>query len=240
MSARGLAALGGAALLAACTTQSLSLFPEPAAGPAEAVPAPAPVPATTQISAAVPSGLTYVAPITPIARAESALVDSSPAAVLATVRKRLEAERFTVAYSEREDVVVATHRGDADPYVDCGTIFVFERGMNAPPTRIPAAAEQATISAVPGQPIPRAERAMRLDARVTVQVAPEGRRARVTSRADYVLTKLVTLEGRPGPQREVVAFASGAEGKFGKGTTCRPTGLLERLPLAGLPLVPES
>lgn len=238
MSAGRLAALGGAALLAACTTQSLSLMPEPAAGPVET--APAPPPTTTPISEAVPSGLTYVAPITPIARAESALVDSPPAAVLAAVRRRLEAERFTVAYSEREDVVVATHRGHAEPYVDCGTIFVFERGMNAPPTRIPAVAEQATIAAVPGQPIPPAERAMRLDARVTVQVAPEGRRTRVTSRADYILTKLVTLQGRPGPQREVIAFSSGTEGKFGKGTTCRPTGMLERLPLAGLPLLPES
>jgi hypothetical protein len=231
-----LAALAGVAFLAACTTQTLSLMPEPAAGPA----VPPPAPASTPISEAVPSGLTYVAPITPIARAETVLVDSSPAAVLAAVRQRLEAERFTVAYSEREDVVVATHRGNAEPYVDCGTIFVFERGMNAPPTRIPAVAEQATITAVPGQAIPRAERAMRLDARVTVQVVPEAGRARVTSRADYILTKLVTLAGRPGPQREVVAFSSGAEGKFGKGTTCRPTGMLERLPLAGLPLVPES
>lgn len=240
MSGRRLAALGGAALLAACTTQSLSSFPEPAAGPADAAAATAPAPASTPISAAVPSRLTYVAPITPIARAESALVDSSPAAVLAAVRKRLEAERFTVAYSEREDVVVATYRGNADPYVDCGTIFVFERGMNAPPTRVPAVAEQATISAVPGRQLPRAERAMRLDARVTVQVAPEGPGARVTSRADYVLTKLVALEGRPGPQREVIAFASGTEGTFGKGTTCRPTGMLEQLPLAGLPRVPQS
>lgn len=236
MRASRLAGLGAAALLAACTTQSLTTFPEPAAGPAT----PAPLPATTQRSEAVPSGLTYVAPVTPIARAETALVDSPPAAVVAAVRKRLEAERFTVAFSEREDVVVATFRGNADPFVDCGTIFVFERGMNAPPKRVPAVAEQAVIAAVPGQDLPRAERAMRLDARVTVQVVPEGRRARVTSRADYVLTKLVTLEGRPGPQREITAFSSGAEGKFGKGTTCRPTGLLERLPLAGLPLVPDA
>jgi hypothetical protein len=85
---------------------------------------------------------------------------------------------------------------------------------------------------------------MKLDARLVVQVEPEGPGAGVETTSNYVLTKTVEAKDGAGWSRgrshEVVSFSAGERGEFSKGTVCQPNGALERIVLDVLPRIASA
>lgn len=134
-------------------------------------------------------------------------------------------------------IVVASYRGDPEPYVSCGWILVHRGGELE---QVPASGEASFRRIVEGHRL-EVSRDMRLDARLVVQVKPDGRGAGVETTSNYVLTKTVVAEGRVGWSRgrahEVVSFSAGERGEFSKGTVCQPNGALERIVLDVLPSI---
>jgi len=132
-------------------------------------------------------------------------------------------------------VMVATYSGDPAPYVTCGWILLHGGGE---PERIDASSE-ASFSRVVGGRAFEIGRDLRLDARLVVQIRPEGGDAFVDATSNYVLTKTVVSEARSGWRRgrsyEMLSFSTGERGEFSKGTVCQPNGALERTVLDILP-----
>jgi hypothetical protein len=81
-------------------------------------------------------------------------------------------------------------------------------------------------------------RSLILSARLVVQLTDAAGQTRVRSSATYVVSKRLAVSGadaRPLPGRvETISFPSGGRGTFAKGTTCQPTGAMERLPLVSV------
>ncbi|WP_027135010.1 hypothetical protein [Geminicoccus roseus] len=150
------------------------------------------------------------------------------------VRMNLERAGLQLVATDRNDVVAATYAGRAMPWIDCGWIFSFEQGQRASPKRVGGAAEKATIVVRRGDQSLQMERRVVLDALLGVTVEAEGNRARVTGKVTYVVTRMISA---PNGESEIsmIDFRSGETGSFDKGTTCLPTGQLERLIIQGLP-----
>jgi hypothetical protein len=132
-------------------------------------------------------------------------------------------------------IIVASYSGDPEPYVTCGWILVRRGGESE---QVPASTQASFNRVVDGRQL-RVNRGMKLDARLVVEVTPEGRAAAAKTISNYVLTKTVVAEDRSGRSRgraqEVVSFSTGERGEFGKGTVCQPNGALERTVLDILP-----
>lgn len=132
-------------------------------------------------------------------------------------------------------IVVASYSGDPEPYVTCGMILV-DRGGDL--EQVPASGEASFRRVVQGRGL-EVTRGMRLDARLVVEVKPDGGGAGVETTSNYVLTKTIVAEDRAGRPRgrahEVVSFSAGGRGEFSKGTVCQPNGALERIVLGVLP-----
>jgi hypothetical protein len=132
-------------------------------------------------------------------------------------------------------IVVASYSGDPEPYVTCGMILV-DRGGDL--EQVPASGEASFRRVVQGRGL-EVTRGMRLDARLVVEVKPDGGGAGVETTSNYVLTKTIVAEDRAGRARgrahEVVSFSAGGRGEFSKGTVCQPNGDLERIVLGVLP-----
>jgi hypothetical protein len=131
-------------------------------------------------------------------------------------------------------VIVARYSGDPAPYVTCGWILV-ERGGEI--EQVPASAEASFKRVVQGRRL-EVNRDLNLDARLVVEVEPDGAGAAVETTSNYVLTKTVAANRAGwsrGRAQEVVSFSSGGRGEFNKGTICQPNGALERTVLDVLP-----
>jgi hypothetical protein len=132
-------------------------------------------------------------------------------------------------------VMVASYSGDPSPYVSCGWILVYGGGE---PERIDASSGASFARAV-GRRSFEIGRDLKLDARLVVQIKPNGGDALVEASSNYVLTKTVVAAYRSGQQRgrthELVSFSTGERAAFSKGTVCQPNGALERIVLDILP-----
>jgi hypothetical protein len=132
-------------------------------------------------------------------------------------------------------IIVARYSGDPEPYVTCGWILV-DRGGEL--EEIPASAATSFKRVVQGRRL-EVNRDLNLDARLVVEVNPDGDGAAVETTSNYVLTKTVAAANQAGWTRgraqEVVSFSSGGRGEFDKGTICQPNGVLERTVLDVLP-----
>ena len=132
-------------------------------------------------------------------------------------------------------IVVASYSGDPEPYVSCGSILV-DRGGEL--EEVPASGQASFRRMVQGRGLD-VTRGMNLDARLVVEVKPDGGGAGVETTSNYVLTKTIVAEDRAGRARgrahEVVSFSAGGRGEFSKGTVCQPNGALERIVLGVLP-----
>jgi hypothetical protein len=132
-------------------------------------------------------------------------------------------------------IVVASYSGDPEPYVTCGWILVDHGGELE---QVPASGEASFGRVVKGRRL-EVTRGMKLDARLVVDVKPDGGGAAVDTTSNYVLTKTVVAANPAGWSRgrahEVVSFSAGGRGEFSKGTVCQPNGDLERIVLDVLP-----
>ncbi|MEZ5826630.1 MAG: hypothetical protein R3C97_18435, partial [Geminicoccaceae bacterium] len=128
---------------------------------------------------------------------------------------------------EGNGILTAIYLGDAERYVDCGQMRLGDEG-----TFQPASAARLSFRAFPDQPSWLALRQMRLDARLVARTRSDGIDTRLNAMAAYVLTRTVdTLNNEGavlGTVRETVSFETGGVGRFDNGTTCHPTGELER------------
>lgn len=154
---------------------------------------------------------------------------------------RLIQSSLQVALTDPErGIIVASYSGDPEPYVTCGWILV-DRGGEL--EQVPASGESTFGRVVDGRRL-EVNRGLQLDARLVVQVEPDGDGATVKTNSNYVLTKTVVAEDRAGwthgRAQEVVSFSTGERGTFAKGTVCQPNGALERTVLDVLPRVAEA
>jgi hypothetical protein len=132
-------------------------------------------------------------------------------------------------------IIVARYSGDPAPYVTCGWILVDRGGERE---QIPASGATSFKRVVQGRRL-EVDRDLNLDARLVVEVKPDGRGAAVETTSNYVLTKTIAAANQAGwsqgRAQEVVSFSSGGRGEFSKGTICQPNGALERTVLDVLP-----
>jgi hypothetical protein len=149
---------------------------------------------------------------------------------------RLNQSDLQVDLADRErGVMVARYSGDPAPYVTCGWILLYGGGK---PEQIDASGDASFNRLVQGRSF-GIGRDLKLDARLVVEIRPEGDNAFVEATSNYVLTKTVSAEARSGWRQarshEIVSFSSGERGAFSKGTVCQPNGALERTVLDILP-----
>ena len=129
--------------------------------------------------------------------------------------------------------MVVRYSGDPEPYVDCGWIVTYRRDDLE---RTPAAAAETSFLRRHNGEAVTVERDLTLEARMTVQVEPEGEAAVVRTDSVYVLTKTIVPEAAEEPlHSETISFESGESGAFSSGTTCQPTGDFERMVMDALP-----
>jgi hypothetical protein len=178
--------------------------------------------------------LDYLPPSGPPATARSAVVRQQPWLVWGNILDRLQQQGFAVSEAdETTGELVVRYQGDPQPYVDCGWIVAHrERELE----RTAAAAAAATFLRRRQGQLVSVERDLELDARMTVQVEPDGEAAVVRTESLYGLTKTVA----PAAADEVlhserIGFRSGESATFSSGTVCQPNGELERLVLDALP-----
>jgi hypothetical protein len=142
--------------------------------------------------------------------------------------------RIDLAAPER-GVMVASYSGDPSPYVSCGWILLYG---DEEPERIDASSG-ASFARVVGRRAFEFGPDLKLDARLVVQIRPNGGDALVEASSNYVLTQTVAAASRPrwrrGPTHEFVSFSTGERAAFSKGTVCQPNGALERIVLDILP-----
>ena len=166
-------------------------------------------------------------------------IDEPPDFILERIWAFLEESGLSIASVDpQQRIIVAQYSGDPRPYVDCGEVVPLINGVPAEQAKPFSAAKQEVRTA---KTVNKRRygllRRLALDIRLTVQVEPRGRGARVYSQAIYVATKTsnrIYKGGRPGEllDREVVSFMSNTIGRFDKGTECVATGKIETLPLA--------
>jgi len=166
----------------------------------------------------------------------SAVVEQQPWLVLGNILDNLQQRGLTVAEAdEAAGQLVVVYSGDPEPYVDCGWIVTYGKNELE---RMPAAIAQASFARRRDGHLVDLARDLRLDARMTVRVEPDGEAAIVRADSVYALTKTVADPSAPAPDvlhAETISFPTGQSGSFSSGTTCQPSGELERLVFDALP-----
>jgi hypothetical protein len=183
-----------------------------------------------------PPRLGYAPPSAEPGAPGSAYAGQHPGLIWNQLLDRLIQSPLQVDLADPErGIVVASYSGDPEPYVTCGWILV-DRGGEL--EQVPASGEASFRRIVQGQRL-EVTRGMKLDARLVVDVKPDGGGAAVDTTSNYVLTKTIVAADRAGRARgrahEVVSFSAGGRGEFSKGTVCQPNGALERIVLDVLP-----
>jgi len=178
--------------------------------------------------------LDYLPPSGAPARERSALVEQQPWLVLGNVLDHLQQRGLpAVEVDEAAGEVVVAYSGDPEPYVDCGWIVTWRKDEL---DRLPAAISDASFARRWNGRVITVDRALRLDAQMTVRIEPAGEDTVVRTASTYVLTKTATPQAAEQPlHAETISFPTGASAAFSSGTTCQPNGALERLVLDALP-----
>jgi hypothetical protein len=181
-----------------------------------------------------PPALDYLPPSGNPAATPSTVVRQPSWLVWSSILDHLEQRGLPAGQlDEAAGEMVVHYEGDPEPYVDCGWIVAYRRDELE---RTPAAAAEASFLRRHDGEAVTLERDLRLDARMTVQVEPEGEAAVVRTESVYALTKTIASEATDEAlHAETISFESGQSGTFSSGTTCQPTGALERLVLDALP-----
>jgi hypothetical protein len=184
-----------------------------------------------------PPALDYLPPSGAPAEHRSAVVEQQPSLVLGNILDRLQQRSLPVTeLDEAAGELVVAYSGDPEPYVDCGWIVTYGKGELE---RLPAAVAQSSFARRRNGHLVDVERDLRLDARMTVRVEPEGSAAIVRTDSIYALTKTVAADPLTPPpdvlHTETISFPTGQSGAFSSGTTCQPNGELERLVFDALP-----
>ncbi len=180
--------------------------------------------------------LEYLPPTGEPAAVRSAVVQQGPWLVWGNLLDHLQQQGLALTdLDERSGELVVTYHGDPEPYVDCGWIVTYGRDAV---DSVPAAASEASFLRRRDGRAVTLERDLRLDARMNVQVEPEGEHAIVRIDSLYALTKTVAAPDAEQPLHvETISFLTGEAAAFSAGTTCQPNGNLERVVLDALPAV---
>ena len=181
-----------------------------------------------------PPALDYLPPSGNPAVTPSAMVRQPSWLVWSSILDHLEQRGVSVEdLDEAAGEMVVRYLGNPEPYVDCGWIVTYRKDELE---RTPAAVAEASFLRRRDGAAVTLERDLRLDARMTVQVEPEGEAAVVRTDSVYVLTKTIAPQAADETlHSETISFPSGESGAFSSGTVCQPTGDLERLVLDALP-----
>jgi hypothetical protein len=141
---------------------------------------------------------------------------------------------FTVTHTDPVGgFVVATRSIPPRDGVDCG--WIVEAGTSGSRELHHASEPDLAVDIYEDGELIQARRSTDLDTRVVVvarQVDEE--RTELTSRAAYVVVRKTRGPDEIQDINEVIYFGSGESASFDKGTTCQPTGTLERAVLAQL------
>jgi hypothetical protein len=181
--------------------------------------------------------LEYLPPTGQPAAIPSAVVQQAPALVWGNILDHLQQQGLELTgLDEQAGELVVTYHGDPEPYVDCGWIVAYGRDALE---RVPAAVSEASFPRRRDGRAVDLGRDLRLDARMNVQVEPEGETdALVRIDSLYLLTKTVIAPDVEQPLHvETIRFVSGESAAFSAGTRCQPNGNLERVVLDALPAV---
>jgi hypothetical protein len=179
--------------------------------------------------------LDYVPPSGEPASDRSAFVQQRPWLVWGNIVDHLQQQGHRLAdLDEQAGRFVILYSGDPEPYVDCGWIVTYEKEDLE---RLPAARSDASFRRRRDGRVVTLERDLRLEARVEVQVEGSGEDAVVRTDGTYVLTKTIGNDAGQPLHTQTVRFRTGESATFSSGTTCQPTGELERLVFDALPRV---
>ena len=179
-----------------------------------------------------PPEIRYVHPTNSPPNASLVRVHQSDQVVWQQLLSRLQQSPLKV---ERTDaaagLIVATYRGDPEPYVDCGVIMAYgPQDLN----KTPGSSPEAAFDWASDGHAAVLKRSLELNGRMVIQVRAADPDALVAVDSTYVLTKIVAVDEQKSSP-EFASFTTGKRGKFPAGTVCQPTGKLERLVLDGLP-----
>lgn len=181
--------------------------------------------------------LDYLPPTGEPPALRAAVVQQAPGLLWGNIVDHLQQQGLDVsALDEQAGELMVSYHGDPQPYVDCGWIVAYNRGAL---DRVPAASAEASFPRRRDGRTVDLGRDLRLDALMRVQVEPESENDAIV-RIDtlYILTKTVLAPRDRQPLHvETISFPSGATAAFSAGTTCQPTGNLERIVLDALPAV---
>ena len=180
--------------------------------------------------------LDYLPPSGQPSADRSAFVRQQPWLVWGNILDHLQQQGARVVdLDEAAGELAVIYSGDPEPYVDCG--WIVSRADDEL-EHVPAAQSEASfLRRREGEVVPVA-RDLRLDARMDVHVEPSGEDAIVRTESTYALLKTIRSSEAEQPlHTETISFASGQSGAFSAGTTCQPTGELERLVFEALPTV---
>lgn len=181
-----------------------------------------------------PPSLDYLPPSGNPAATPSTMVRQPSWLVWSSILDHLEQRGLSASeLDEAAGEIVVRYAGDPEPYIDCGWIVTYRKDEL---DRTPAAAADASFLRRHDGEAVTVERDLRLDARMTVQVEPQGEAAVVRTESVYALTKTIASQATDEAlHTETISFESGESGTFSSGTTCQPTGDLEQLVLDALP-----
>ncbi len=141
---------------------------------------------------------------------------------------------FTVTHNDPQGgFVVATRSIPPRDGVDCG--WIVEAGASGSRELHHASEPEAAVEIYQDGKLIQAKRTTDLETRVVIVARPAGDgRTELTSRASYVVVRKTSGPREIQDVNEVIYFGSGESASFDKGTTCQPTGTLERAVLAQL------
>lgn len=178
-----------------------------------------------------PANFTYIEPTSLPAPASRVVVEAPPDEAQQQIVAGLRSTPLEIASIDPEGrFIVAEYHGEPEPHVDCGTLVNVPRSGSRTIGQEPAARGTTRLVTRDGS----FTRSMRLDGRLVARLEPMAGGTAVRSEATYVVSKMIRRDGSDAWARETIAFSSGARGTFPKGTTCQPTGALERVMLAAL------
>lgn len=150
----------------------------------------------------------------------------------------------------RTGLIVAIYRGDPRRYVDCGRVEVEVTSPWGASRRhaFAGASAQQPYEREVGTALPIVERAMDMEAQVTIVVQPTtADHTRASAFARYALMQILTRRDASGelepPESTRVVFTTGEYARFAElgpeGLLCAPTGTLEAEALGALAVRPR-
>lgn len=180
-----------------------------------------------------PPEIRYLPPTDSSVRASEIRIPQSDRFVWEHLLDRLQQSPLTVELADRQaGLIVSRYRGDPEPYVDCGWIIAYGPEDTV---RTPGARAEAAFGWRDRDKRLNVRRSLDLNGRMVVRLQPAGAATLLAVNSTYVVTKALQVASPSGelegPHYEIVSFTTDEQGRFAKGTVCRPTGELERVAL---------